>query len=656
MSRAAAAERLLQRLDWHVVRKLDGLLQGEYRSLFRGPGIDLANLREYQPGDDVRYIDWNVTARLTTPYVREYHEDREITAWFLLDLSPSVDFGTAADGRQKRAVLVDFVTTLARVLTRRGNRIGAIVYGRQVERTIPAGTGRVQVLRLVDDLLRQPIHPRAPATNLSELLEAGHKTIKRRSFVVIASDFISAPGWEKPLNLLRATARIAGRAARRSARTDAAGRWSGGHRGRRDGRAALRGHGRPGVPRAVRGGGPGAGGVDRGGVPARGRRCGDALDRRRPRARDRADGDAPAPAAAQLEDGRVTFLWPAMLAALVLVPLGVLLAWRIERGRRRSVTSLVGPRPAPGSVAGSSAASAASGASGAAGRLSRLAGPIAASLAVAGFVVLVVGLARPQASVAIPRIEGTVMLTFDVSGSMAATDVEPSRLDAAKALARTMVERQPAGVVIGVVAFSDAGLAVLDPTAEKAEVLTAIDRLVPTRGTSLGQGILAALDAIQRANADTPAEYYSNRSPEPTASPDPVPAGSRTAAAIVVFSDGENTAPPDPLDGARAAADAGIRIVALGVGTDAGMTLEVEGFRVHTARDEHLLRVLAEGTAGSYLPADDEEAVSSVFGELARELVVRTEDIEVTALFAGLATALFVAAGLVSLLRGGRLP
>ena len=113
------------------------------------------------------------------------------------------------------------------------------------------------------------------------------------------------------------------------------------------------------------------------------------------------------------------------------------------------------------------------------------------------------------------------MLTFDVSGSMAANDVEPTRLDAAKALARTMVERQPAGVVIGVVAFSDAGLAVLDPTGEKTEVLTAIDRLVPTRGTSLGQGILAALDAIERATADTPTEYYSNRSPDPTAAPDP---------------------------------------------------------------------------------------------------------------------------------------
>src|SRR4026209_2412785 len=130
-------EQLLRRLEWTVIRRLDGMLHGDYRTLFRGTGLDLADLREYQYHDDVRHIDCNVTARLQTPYVREYHEDREVTAWFLLDLSPSVDSGTVADGRHKRAVLVDFVTTLARVLTRRGNRIGAIVYGRQVERTIP---------------------------------------------------------------------------------------------------------------------------------------------------------------------------------------------------------------------------------------------------------------------------------------------------------------------------------------------------------------------------------------------------------------------------------------------------------------------------------------------------------------------------------------
>ena len=199
---ASAPERILQRLDWQVIRRLDGALQGDYRSLFLGNGVDLAALREYQPGDDVRYIDWNVTARMDIPYVREYHEDREINAWFLLDLSPSVDFGTVDTDRQKRTVLVDFVATLARLLTRRGNRVGAMFYGSHVEHTIPARGGRVQVLRLVEDLLGQPRLASAPFTDLSPLLEAGYRTIKRRSLVVIVSDFISEPGWERPLNLL----------------------------------------------------------------------------------------------------------------------------------------------------------------------------------------------------------------------------------------------------------------------------------------------------------------------------------------------------------------------------------------------------------------------------------------------------------------------
>lgn len=198
----SAPERLLQRLDWQVIRRLDGLLQGDYRSLFHGNGVDFADLREYQVGDDVRYIDWNVTARMDTPYVREYVEDREITAWFLLDLSPSVDFGTAEIDRLKRSVLVDFVTTLARLLTRHGNRVGAVFYGSRVERTIPARGGRVQVLRLINDLLGQPRLPSAPFTDLTPLLEAGHHAIKGRSLIFVISDFISTPGWERPLNLL----------------------------------------------------------------------------------------------------------------------------------------------------------------------------------------------------------------------------------------------------------------------------------------------------------------------------------------------------------------------------------------------------------------------------------------------------------------------
>jgi len=193
-------ERLLQRIDWHVIRRLDGLLQGDYRSLFYGFGVDFADLREYQPEDDIRYIDWNVTARMNTPYVRQYMEDREITAWFLLDLSPSEDFGGVEN--QKRTVLIDFVTTLARLLTRHGNRVGAILYTNRIDRLIPARGGRLQVLHVVNDLLKQPILSRTPFTDLTPLLENSLSIIKRRSLVFIVSDFISVPGWERPLNLL----------------------------------------------------------------------------------------------------------------------------------------------------------------------------------------------------------------------------------------------------------------------------------------------------------------------------------------------------------------------------------------------------------------------------------------------------------------------
>jgi len=139
---------------------------------------------------------------MNAPYVRQYTEDREITAWFLLDLSPSVDFGTVDTERQKRTVLIDFVTTLARLLTRHGNRVGAVFYGGQVDRRIPARGGRIQVLRLINDLLAQPRLASAPPTDLGPLLDAGRAMTRRRSLVFVISDFISVPGWERSLDLL----------------------------------------------------------------------------------------------------------------------------------------------------------------------------------------------------------------------------------------------------------------------------------------------------------------------------------------------------------------------------------------------------------------------------------------------------------------------
>jgi uncharacterized protein (DUF58 family) len=192
-----SADAILRRIEWTVIRRLDGLLHGDYRTLFRGFGLDLADLREYQYHDDVRHIDWNVTARLQTPYVRDFHEDREVTAWFLLDLSASVDFGSQQIN--KRSVSAEFVTVLARLLTRHGNRIGALLYGSEVDTVIPAGSGRRHILHILHSVLNRPVDRQSVATDLQTLLHTAAQVIPRRSLVFVVSDFISKPGWDKPL-------------------------------------------------------------------------------------------------------------------------------------------------------------------------------------------------------------------------------------------------------------------------------------------------------------------------------------------------------------------------------------------------------------------------------------------------------------------------
>jgi uncharacterized protein (DUF58 family) len=235
-----SAESLLRRLEWRVVRRLDGRLQGDYRTLFRGAGLDFTDLREYVPGDDLRHIEWNVTARLDEPYVREFVEDRELTAWLLLDHSASMGFGPV--DRQKDLVLAEVATTLAHVLTRGGSRVGAIVMDTGVDLVIPPASGRNQVLRIAKTLLdrrearaaesevaassgaggrgergwfgrrraRAPgvrgpgrtAYKSAGVTDLSVLLAAAAGIARRRSLVLVVSDFITADGWEAPLSRL----------------------------------------------------------------------------------------------------------------------------------------------------------------------------------------------------------------------------------------------------------------------------------------------------------------------------------------------------------------------------------------------------------------------------------------------------------------------
>jgi uncharacterized protein (DUF58 family) len=194
-------ERLLRRLEWRIVRRLDGRLQGDYRTFFRGTGVDFTDLREYEPGDDLRHIDWNVTARMDTLYVRQYIEDREVTAWLLLDHSASMGFGPV--NRQKTLVMAEVATTLALVLAKGGNRVGAVLFGSEVEQVIRPASGRNQVLRIARELIAEQTTPAPGATtDLAVLLRAAHGMARRRSLIVIVSDFISEPGWELLLPLL----------------------------------------------------------------------------------------------------------------------------------------------------------------------------------------------------------------------------------------------------------------------------------------------------------------------------------------------------------------------------------------------------------------------------------------------------------------------
>ena len=198
-----SAEALLQQLEWTVIRRLDGLLQGDYRTLFRGSGLELADMREYQVHDDVRHIDWNVTARMQTPFVREHQEDREITAWFLLDLSGSMDFGST--GLSKREAMLRYVGVMAKLLMKRGNRIGAFILNPAEPegfKFIPARMHRRHLLHLLHAIETATVTQQTHQTRLTDWLRKANGLFKRRSSVFVVSDFMGEFNWTTELSAL----------------------------------------------------------------------------------------------------------------------------------------------------------------------------------------------------------------------------------------------------------------------------------------------------------------------------------------------------------------------------------------------------------------------------------------------------------------------
>ena len=339
-------------------------------------------------------------------------------------------------------------------------------------------------------------------------------------------------------------------------------------------------------------------------------------------------------------DCTMSFIWPETLLLLLVIPLFVMLYIRMEQRRRRIATRY----GRLGLVQET------------AGRGLGLRRHITPALFLLSLTILIVALARPQTVVSLPRIEGTVILAFDVSGSMAADDLKPTRMEAAKAAARDFVERQPPGVQIGVVAFSDSGFAVQAPTNDPETILASVNRLTPERGTSLGQGILASLNTISAVDAGQAPPLTGNLTPAPTPTPTPVPDGMYTSAVIVLLSDGENNVSPDPLAAAQTAADRGVRIYTVGIGSAAGTTLHVNGFTVHTQLDEAMLQQISQLTDGAYYNAESEQSLREIYENLNLQLVIKPDEMEVTSILAGAGILVLLIGGALSLLWFSRLP
>ena len=338
----------------------------------------------------------------------------------------------------------------------------------------------------------------------------------------------------------------------------------------------------------------------------------------------------------------MSFIWPPLLATLFLVPLGLLLYAYLDVRRRRRLAAYGGAGLAQTVT-----------------RRPGIRGRFPAVLLILGLSAISLAMARPQAVLSLPRQDGTVILAFDVSASMAATDLQPTRIAAAKAAAKDFVAKQPTSINIGVVAFSDSGIQVQQPTNDQASVISAIDRLTPERGTSVAEGILASLKVIAIAEAGPYANnYYSNASPAstPTPTPTPVPAGTHAPAAIVLLSDGENNESPDPMAAAQAAANQGVRIYTVGLGSAAGSTVTVNGFQLHTQLDEATLQQISQVTDGTYYNATDAQQLRSIYDNLDTGLVLQPQMTEITSIFAGAGLLLLIAGALTSLYWLGRMP
>ena len=343
----------------------------------------------------------------------------------------------------------------------------------------------------------------------------------------------------------------------------------------------------------------------------------------------------------------MSFIWPDLLWSLVLIPFLAIMYLRAQQYRRDAAVRF-------GSLGLIQQAS---------GKTANSRRHVPAILFLAGLTVLFFALARPQMVISLPKVEGIVVLAFDVSGSMAAEDFEPTRLDAAKAVAIDFVNRQPSTVTIGVVEFSDSGFSTLTPSPDRDLVIKAIERLKIQQGTSLGNGIVVSLNTIATITGQEPIANIEELNfpvqPEFGIPTDPelqAPVDIDNSAVIIMLTDGENNTNPDPMLAARIAAERGVRIHTIAVGSPAGTILTVNGFSVFTQTNEPLLKSIAERTGGLYYNAKNTEDLRNVYESIEPRFSMKEEETEITSVLAGISIVILLIGGMLSLFWFNRIP
>ena len=611
-----------------MLRRVESLIPGEYLTPQVGGGTELAMIRPYRPGDDVRYMDWNVTARMREPHVRVHVGERAMTAWLLLDVSSSMTFGTA--DRRKADVAEGVALAIGHVSTRRGNRLGVVAIGAGEPRILRPRQGRLGLLALLSQLRADPEEDGAGATMLGTAVQRTAALARNRGLVVVVSDFRGDMDWEGPLRTLRARHGVLAvevRDPRELELPPVGDLWL------TDPETGRQLHVNTNK-RRVRKRFAKAAAEEREEVAAALRRAGaDHLVLS-------TDGDWLRSLAGHLQalraadarragEGGVSFREPSVLIGLLLLPLAAMAYLVMQRRRRAEAARFGNPALLPG------LATARPG-------WRRHLPPLLLLVALGA---LVIALARPQRSVAAPQRQATVMMVTDVSGSMRATDVEPDRLSAAVEAGHALADKLPEELRLGLVSFSDYAEQTVAPTTDREPVEQALDRLVADGGTAMGDALRRGIEA-----ARTPVANANGSGTR------------RLPAVIVLLSDGKNTSGNTrPLDVARQAKALKIPIYAIALGTPSGEIELTDPFSGTTQTiavppDPETLRAIARTTGGRFFETAKAAELESIYANLGTRLSSKQEKREVTVAFAGGGLVLLLVGGGLSLAWFGRLP